>query len=279
MNFCCSRLSCMAFLLLACLGPARAALPLTPLQPVYHALFREQAGKAWQELINLWPGLNSDAQRQAWQAALAALVSRQCGNDLPVAVPSWLDSPILDLVQRDIPLNRIYRVQLSGKTKRRDVRVTLDLPGGERLLDQVKPSYEAGDTFLLESTERGEPLPSGVYRLTFTSGAETWQQPLALQGNAALQWIRHEGQETKIRFPAYPAGCPAPWIEQSLLQRPDFVTVWRRRVARPDKLSWPDRADAERLWTNISVIRAEARGGLTVRLVHRLGGPLAAKDD
>ena len=151
MSSACSRCACagLAWFLLSCLGAARASLPLTPLQPVYHALFQEQAATAWQQLINLWPGLNSDAQRQAWQSALAALVSRQCGNDLPVATPAWLDSPTLDLVQRDIPLNRIYRVQLTGKTQRRDLRVTLDLPSGEKLLAAAAPGYEPDGQFVL----------------------------------------------------------------------------------------------------------------------------------
>lgn len=269
----------LILLLLSDLGMARAALPPTSLQPIYHALFRDQANTAWQQLINLWPGLNSDAQRQAWQAALAALVSRQCGNDLPVAMPAWLDNPTLDLIQRDIPLNRIYRVQLSGKTKRRDLRVTLDLPSGEKLLAEVTPRYEVDDQFVLESKELGEPLPPGVYQLTFTSGAETWRRMLALPGSAALNWIRREGQGIKTQLPPHPDACPAPWVEQSLLLRPDFVTIWQRRVTRPDRLRWPQRADAASLWTNVSVIRAEARGGLTVRVVHRLGGPMAVKEN
>lgn len=278
MSFSCHRLPCLGLLLLACLGPARAALPLTPLQPVYDALFREQAGTAWQQLINLWPGLNSDVQRQAWQAALAALVSRQCGNDLPVAPPAWLDHPTLDLVQRDIPLNRIYRVQLHGKTERRDIRITLDLPNGERLLDRVAPGYEEDGEFRLESRELGTPLPPGVYQLTFASGSETWSQALALQGSATLAVFEHSGRGRALQLPPHTAACPVPWVEQSLLRRSDFVMVWRQRVARPEYLQWPQRADAEQLWSNVSVIRAEARGGLTIRTEHRLGGPLVRQE-
>ncbi|MGB7192792.1 MAG: DUF2861 family protein [Collimonas pratensis] len=268
----------LALVLLCCLGAASAALPLTPLQPVYHALLREQAGTAWQQLINLWPSLNSDAQRQAWLAALAALVARQCGNDLPVATPSWLDSPTLDLVQRDIPLNRIYRVQLHGQTNRRDVRITLDLPDGERLLDRAAPSYDSNGEFMVESKELGKPLPPGVYQLTFASGGETWSQALALHGSATLTVFEHAGRAGALQMPPHAAACPAPWVEQALLKRPDFAMVWWRRVATPEHLQWPQRADAEQLWTNVSVIRAEARGGLTIRTEHRLGGPLVRQE-
>jgi hypothetical protein len=266
-------------LLCCCAGPARADLADTPLEPVYHALFSGNAQATWQQLITIWPRLNSDAQRTAWQASLTALVSRQCGKDIPVAAPVWLDNPTLDLVQRDIPLNRIYRVQFNGKTKRRDLRVTLDSPSGEKLLAEAAPRYETGDQFVLESQDLGEPLPAGVYQITVTSGADTWRQKLALPGSAALNWIRREGQGIKVRLPAHADACPAPWVEQSLLQRPDFVTVWSQRVASPEQLRWPPRADAESLWTSVSVIRAEARGGLTLRLVHRLGGPLAVKEN
>jgi Protein of unknown function (DUF2861) len=260
------------------LGAVHAALPATPLEPVYHALFREQPATAWQQLLNLWPTLDSNAQRMAWQAALTALISRQCGNDLPVAVPAWLGHPTLDFIQRDIPLNRIYRLQFSGKTERRDLRVSLELSTGERLLNQVAPSYETNGEFMLESEEFSEALPPGVYQLTIRSGAETWRQSLALQGSTAPISFEHEGQEITTKLPPHAAACPAPWVEQSLMKRPDFVTVWRQRVAQLDHLQWPQRADAESLWTNVSVIRAEARGGLTVRIQHRLGGPLIKQE-
>ncbi|MEO6917517.1 MAG: DUF2861 family protein [Collimonas sp.] len=269
------RASASAFLLmLSCAGTARAGLPDTPLEPVYHALFSGNASATWQQLIALWPRLDSDAQRLAWQASLTALVSRQCGNDIPVAVPSWLENPTLDLIQRDIPLNRIYRIQLNGKTSRRDLRISLELPDGERLLAEAVPVYEEKDEFRLESKELGEPFPPGVYKLAFSSGGETWRQSFALQGSAALNWIGREGAAIKVRLPEHAIACPAPWVEQMLLRRPAFSMVWWHRAERSDKLQWPQRSDVESLWSDVSVIRAEARGGLTVRMMHRLGGPL-----
>ena len=253
-------------------GATQAAMPSTPLVPVYHALFADKPAIAWQQLINLWPRLNSSAQRQAWQEALEALISRQCGNDLPVDVPAWLEHPTLELIQRDIPLNRIYRVQFLGKTARRDLQVSLTLPTGEKLFTNVMPAYEEDNQFVIESKELGTPFPPGVYQFTLTSGGETWQQSLALEGSGAPNWIRREAQQIKIQRPDHTAVCPTPWVEQSLFQRGNFKRIWWQRVVKTDALTWPKRRDAESLWANVSVIRAEARGGLTVRVEHHFSG-------
>ncbi|WP_205905371.1 DUF2861 family protein [Collimonas pratensis] len=268
-------------LLLWCCGSgvARAELPDTLLEPAYHTLFSGNAAATWQQLIAVWPRLGSDAQRTAWQTALNALVSRQCGNDIPLAVPAWLDSPKLELIQRDIPLNRIYRISLNGKTSRRDLRVSLQMPNGEKLWSEAQASYEAGNEFNLESREMGEPIPAGVYQLTFRSGGETWSQPIALQGSAALNWIGRENGQIKVRLPQHAIACPQPWVEQMLLHRHDYSMVWWHRAEKPDRLQWPERNDAASLWTDVSVNRAEARGGLTIRLIHRLGGPLLEIDN
>lgn len=271
------RLTVLSLLLCFSAGAARAELPDTLLEPVYHALLSDNAPAAWQQLIARWPRLNSETQRAAWKASLSALISRQCGNDIPVVVPAWLDSPILALVQRDIPLNRIYLVQLSGKSSRRDLRVSLLMPDGEPLLTEAPANYEADDEFRLESKELGEPLPPGVYQLSISSGGATWRQPLALPGSSALNWISRESGVVKLRLPEHENVCPIPWVEQMLLHRPDFNMVWWQRAKKPDQLLWPHRSDAGSLWTDISVIRAEARGGLTVRVIHRLGGPLQDK--
>ncbi|WP_211473101.1 DUF2861 family protein [Collimonas humicola] len=269
------RLLARSLLLWCCsTGAARAELPDTLMEPIYHALFDGKAAATWQQLIAVWPRLHSDAQRVAWQGALNALVSRQCGNDIPVAVPAWLDSPTLALLQRDIPLNRVYRIQLSGKARHRDLRVSLLMPDGGKLFSEAPATYEADNEFRLDSPELGEPFPPGVYQLTLRSGAQTWHQPVALQGSAALNWIGRESGRIKVHLPQHATACPMPWVEQMLLRRPDFSMVWWHRADKPDQLQWPSRNDAASLWTDVSVIRAEARGGLTVRTIHRLGGPL-----
>jgi len=253
---------------------AQAALPVTPLEPVYHALFSQRTDQAWQLLINLWPQMTSTTQRTAWRQALEAVVSGQCGNDLPVTAPAWLDHPTLALVQRDIPLNRIYRVQFSGKSARHDVQVSLTLPDGEEALQGIAAEYEDDGQFRFESQERGLPLPAGVYRLTVRSGNNVWRQTLALQGSGEVNWVQRQGQEIHLQRPSAPVACPAPWLEQSLLRRGEYQQVWWQRDDNLHLQPWPARTDAEALWANVSVVRAEARGGLTLRIEHRLAGPL-----
>jgi hypothetical protein len=262
----------LAMLAMTC--SARGALPATPLEPVYHALFSQQNGQAWQQLINLWPQMSSAAQRDAWRQALDAVVSRQCGNDLPIAAPLWLDHPTLVLIQRDIPLNRIYRVQFSGKSLRHNLQISLTLPNGEEAMSGANAEYDQDQQFRLQSQERGEPFPAGIYRLTVRSGSEIWQQTLALQGLGGLNWVQRQGQKITFQPPTSPATCPLVWLEQTLLRRSDFQQIWWQRSDNLQLKPWPQRADADAIWANMSVIRVEARGGLTLRLEHRLAGPL-----
>ncbi|MDX6022235.1 DUF2861 family protein [Scandinavium sp. V105_16] len=251
-----------------------AALPVTPLEPVYHALFSQQTALAWQQLIAVWPQLNSNAQRRAWQEALNAVISAQCGNDIPVKTPAWLDSPTLVLIQRDIPLNRIYRIQLVGGSPARNLQISLIAPNGKDLMLGATAEYYAHDQFQLESQELGEPMPMGVYQLTLRAGSEVWQQSLALQGNRNLNWIQRQGHSVTLLPPETPSACPAPWLEQAMLKGSDYQQIWSLKSDQLQMQPWPRREDASELWGIAAVDREEARGGLTLRLEHRLAGPL-----
>ncbi len=263
--------------MILCLAPLAgqaATLPSTPLEPVYHALFSQRNDLAWQQLLNLWPQLTSSTQRTAWQQALDAVISGQCGNDLPVTAPAWLDHPTLVLVQRDIPLNRIYRVQLSGNSPRHDFQVSLTLPNGKDVMKAAETEYDPDGQFSLNSQDLGEALPAGVYHLTVRSGNDVWQQSLALQGSGGLDWIQRQGQKIHLQPPVTARACPSPWLEQTLLRRSDYKQVWWHKSDTLQRLAWPPRDDAAELWANVSVIRVEARGGLTLRMEHRLAGPM-----
>jgi len=262
------------FLLLLSLSAQTVMLPSTPLEPVYNALFSKKNSQAWQQLINLWSQIASSTQRTAWQQALNAIVSAQCGNDLPVTMADWLDAPNLVLIQRDIPLNRIYRVQFRGKSQRQDIQASLTMPDGKEVMLNAEVEYDRDGYFKLESDEQGEPLPAGVYRLTIRSGNDIWQHVLALQGSNGLNWVQRQGQQIYLQLPMTAPACPTPWLEQRLLKRSDYTQVWWQKSGYLHLQHWPLRNDAAELWANISVVQVEARGGLTLRIEHQLAGPL-----
>jgi Protein of unknown function (DUF2861) len=255
-------------------GQTSAALPVTPLEPVYHALFSQQNALAWQQLINAWPELNSTTQRLAWQQALNAVISSQCGNDLPIGTPVWLDRPTLVITQRDTPLNRIYRIQLLGGSPHRNLQISLTTPDGKDLMQGATAEYYAQGQFQLESQELSEPLPMGVYRLTLRAGSDVWQQSLALQGVRSLNWIQRQGHNISLQPPDMPRACPAPWLEQALLKGSDYQQIWSQKSDKLQIQPWPPRNDVAELWGIAAVDREEARGGLTLRFEHRLAGPL-----
>ena len=86
-----------------------------PLQPATLALLQGDNRHAWQSLQQAWPALNSDAERRSWQGMLAALSAQHCGKDFPLTLPDGVSELRLELIQRDAPLLRDYRVQLTGE--------------------------------------------------------------------------------------------------------------------------------------------------------------------
>lgn len=251
-----------------------ATLPQTPLEPVYHQLFNQRNDLANSQLMDAWPRLNSEAQRQAWKEALDAVVSRQCGKDLSTAVPAWLDDLTLTLMQRDMPLNRIYRITLSGKSPRHDLNVSLMLPDGRKAFATMPVQYEAEGEFRVESEEFTQPLSEGVYVLTVSGGGQQWRQPLALQGVGGLTQIQLQDRAIALHTPQVAPACPRPWLEQSLLNRSDYNQIWWAKNDRLRLVPWPSKP-VDSVWATVAIVSAENRGSLAVRTEHRLAGPLA----
>ncbi|AIR62080.1 hypothetical protein LH23_15890 [Cedecea neteri] len=251
-----------------------ATLPQTPLEPVYHQLFNQRGDLANSQLIDVWPQLNSEAQRQAWKEALNAVVSRQCGKDLSTAVPEWLDDLTLTLMQRDMPLNRIYRITLSGNSPRHDINVALTLPDGKNALAAMPVQYEAEGEFRVESEEFTQPISEGVYLLRVSSGGQQWQQPLALQGIGGLTQIQLHDRAISLNAPQVSHACPKPWLEQTLLSRSDYNQIWWAKSDQLTLVPWPSKP-ADSVWATVAVVSAENRGSVAVKTEHRLAGPLA----
>ena len=109
------RATLAALLLALSAGCVMATERADPLQPATLALLQGDNRHAWQSLQQAWPALTSDAERRSWQGMLAALSAQHCGKDFPLTLPDGVSELRLELIQRDAPLLRDYRVQLTGE--------------------------------------------------------------------------------------------------------------------------------------------------------------------
>lgn len=239
-----------------------------PLAGVNHALLNGDDPAAWRALADSWPNLSSQAQREAWRQALESLSREHCGKDAPLSLPAWLPDLTLELAQRDMPLARNYRVVLSGRGALLDAR--LQDGAGRDLLRGGLLEREEGQRFRLESADLSQPLAAGVYRLQLNAAGRQWQAELALPEVANLSWLSRSPLAVASLPTARPA-CARPWLEQSLLRRDDYSFVWWRRRELGQALNWPPRQGE--LWQSVALVRAEARGQLVLRVVHRQSGP------
>ena len=239
-----------------------------PLDGVNHALLGGNDPAAWRALAASWPTLSGQAQRTAWRQALDSLSREHCGKDAPLTLPSWLPDLTLELAQRDMPLARNYRVVLSGRGALVDAR--LQDAAGHDLLRGGLLEREEGQRFRLESADLSQPLAAGVYRLQLSAGGRQWQAELALPEVANLSWLSRSPLAV-AGLPPVRAACAQPWLEQSLLRRGDYSFVWWQRRELGQALRWPRRQGE--LWQSVALVRAEARGQLVLRVVHRQSGP------
>jgi hypothetical protein len=98
--------------LLVCASASTAQTRLDPLLTAKSALLQGDSRNSWPALVAAWPALGSEAQRRAWQGMLSALNEVHCGRDFPLTLPAEVHELALELIQRDAPLLRDYRVQL-----------------------------------------------------------------------------------------------------------------------------------------------------------------------
>jgi len=254
---------------------AMAAIPVTPLSSVYITLFEGQQYKAWDQLNSTWPALKSEIQRREWVKALRMLVSQQCGNNSPINTPEWLDEPVIEFIQRDIPLNRIYKIRMKAKTSHQELKIRLVSPSGRNLLEDTQLVFTKSNHFYLESKDYGVGFEAGIYELEIINNTDTWKIKISFQGTDDINWVNRINSHISTRRPKQPLVCPTPWVEQRILSLPNYEDVWFKQTKIRTPLRWPYRKDAKAFWASISVVRSEARGGLTLHFVHRFAGPLS----
>ena len=240
-----------------------------PLQPATLALLQGDNRHAWQSLQQAWPALNSDAERRSWQGMLAALSAQHCGKDFPLTLPDGVSELRLELIQRDAPLLRDYRVQLTGEGPIA-VAELVDPAGRDRLAGAQWEAEENSGVRVV-GVDLPTPLPAGLYQLRLMVAGKEWQVALPLPAVQDLDWLSRSPQAV-ANPPANPASCTPLWLDQAVLARPQYSLLWWNRLPLDGKVGWP--AATPDSWRTLSLVQTSQRGQLVLQLSHSQAGPV-----
>ncbi|WP_240620081.1 DUF2861 family protein [Aeromonas jandaei] len=186
-----------------------------PLQPATLALLQGDNRHAWQSLQQAWPALNSDAERRSWQGMLAALSAQHCGKDFPLTLPDEVGELRLELIQRDAPLLRDYRVQLTGEGA--ITAAELIDPAGRNRLEGAQWEAEEKSGVRVVGADLPTSLPAGLYQLRLTVAGKAWQVVLPLPAVQDLDWLSRSPAR-RWRWPI-PPPIPLPALRSGLSRR------------------------------------------------------------
>lgn len=240
-----------------------------PLQPATLALLQGDNRHAWQSLQQAWPVLNSDAERRSWQGMLAALSAQHCGKDFPLTLPDGVSELRLELIQRDAPLLRDFRVQLTGEGP--ITAAELIDPAGRDRLAGAQWEAEENKGVRVVGADLPTPLPAGLYQLRLTVAGKEWQVALPLPAVQDLDWLSRSPQAV-ANPPANPASCTPLWLDQAVLARPQYSLLWWNRLPLDGKVGWP--AATPDSWRTLSLVQTSQRGQLVLQLSHSQAGPV-----
>ena len=240
-----------------------------PLQPATLALLQGDNRHAWQALQQAWPALNSDAERRSWQWMLAALSAQHCGKDFPLTLPDGVSELRLELIQRDAPLLRDYRVQLTGEGP--ITAAELIDPAGRDRLAGAQWEAEENKGVRVVGADLPTPLPAGLYQLRLAVAGKEWQVALPLPAVQDLDWLSRSPQAV-ANPPANPASCTPLWLDQAVLARPQYSLLWWNRLPLDGKVGWP--AATPDSWRTLSLVQTSQRGQLVLQLSHSQAGPV-----
>ncbi|ANB54204.1 hypothetical protein WM43_16855 [Aeromonas veronii] len=240
-----------------------------PLQPATLALLQGDNRHAWQSLQQAWPALNSDAERRSWQGMLAALSAQHCGKDFPLTLPDGVSELRLELIQRDAPLLRDYRVQLTGEGS--ITAAELVDPAGHNRLAGAQWEAEGSKGVRVVGADLPMPLPAGLYQLRLTVAGKEWQVALPLPAVQDLDWLSRSPLAV-ANPPSNPASCTPLWLDQAVLARPQYSLLWWNRLPLDSKVGWP--AATPDSWRTLSLVQTSQRGQLVLQLSHSQAGPV-----
>ena len=240
-----------------------------PLQPATLALLQGDNRHAWQSLQQAWPALNSDAEHRSWQGMLTVLSAQHCGKDFPLTLPDGVSELGLELIQRDAPLLRDYRVQLTGEGA--ITAAELIDPAGRDRLTGAQWEAEENKGVRVVGADLPTPLPAGLYQLRLVVAGKAWQVVLPLPAVQDLDWLSRSPQVV-VNPPANPASCTPLWLDQAVLARPQYSLLWWNRLPLDGKVGWP--AATPDSWRTLSLVQTSQRGQLVLQLSHSQAGPV-----
>jgi len=240
-----------------------------PLQPATLALLQGDNRHAWQALQQAWPALNSDAERRSWQGMLAALSAQHCGKDFPLTLPDGVSELRLELIQRDAPLLRDYRVQLTGEGP--ITAAELIDPAGRDWLAGAQWEAEENSGVRVVGADLPTPLPAGLYQLRLVVAGKDWQVALPLPAVQDQDWLSRSPQAI-ANLPVNPAACTPLWLDQAVLARPQYSLLWWHRIAPDEPVNWPTATPDS--WRTLSMVQTSQRGQLVLQLSHSQAGPV-----
>lgn len=240
-----------------------------PLQPATLALLQGDNRHAWQSLQQAWPALSSDAERRSWQGMQAALSAQHCGKDFPLTLPDGVSELRLELIQRDAPLLRDYRVQLTGEGPITTAEL-IDSAGRDRLAGAQWEAEENSGVRVV-GADLPTPLPAGLYQLRLVVAGKEWQVALPLPAVQDLDWLSRSPQAV-ANLPVNPAACTPLWLDQAVLARPQYSLLWWNRLPLDGKVGWP--AATPDSWRTLSLVQTSQRGQLVLQLSHSQAGPV-----
>lgn len=263
------RATLAALLLALSAGCVMATERADPLQPATLALLQGDNRHAWQSLQQAWPALTSDAEHRSWQGMLAALSAQHCGKDFPLTLSDGVSELRLELIQRDAPLLRDYRVQLTGEGP--ITAAELIDPAGRDRLAGAQWEAEENSGVRVVGSDLPTPLPAGLYQLRLTVAGQRWQVALPLPAVQDLDWLSRSPQAV-ANPPANPASCTPLWLDQAVLARPQYSLLWWNRLPLDGKVGWP--AATPDSWRTLSLVQTSQRGQLVLQLSHSQAGPV-----
>lgn len=263
------RATLVGLLLALSAGCVMATERADPLQPATLALLQGDNRHAWQSLQQAWPALTNDAERRRWQGMLAALSAQHCGKDFPLTLPDGVSELRLELIQRDAPLLRDYRVQLTGEGP--ITAAELVDPAGRDRLAGAQWEAEENSGVRVVGADLPTPLPAGLYQLRLAVAGKAWQVALPLPAVQDLDWLSRSPLAV-ANPPANPASCTPLWLDQAVLARPQYSLLWWHRIAPDEPVKWP--AITPNSWRTLSLVQTSQRGQLVLQLSHSQAGPV-----